>query len=79
MRMRTLAELETGASGTVSDVSKRCQMRRRFLEIGLTPGTVVHCLRESPLGDPRSYVIRGTVFALRHDDALHVLLAEVGQ
>ncbi len=72
--MRTLKDLEVGETGVVTDVSRRCKLRRRFLEIGLTPGTRVRCTLESPLGDPRAYHIRGAVFALRSGDAGHVWL-----
>lgn len=77
--MCNLGELEVGKTGVVRDVSRRCGLRRRFLEIGLTPGTCVRCIRESPLGDPCAYDVRGTVFALRRGDAAHVELTADGE
>lgn len=43
--------------------------RRRMLDLGLTNGTNVKALHKSPAGDPVAYFIRGTVIALRGEDA----------
>ncbi len=43
--------------------------RRRFLDLGLTPGTVVSPELKNFFGDPRGYRIRGTLIALRKDQA----------
>ena len=45
------------------------EMRRRLYDLGLSEGTQVTCLMTSPLGDPRAYLIRGAVIALRREDA----------
>jgi len=49
---------------------------RRLQDIGFIPGTAVTCLQRSPLGDPTAYRIRGTVIALRREDAKNILLAK---
>lgn len=43
--------------------------RRRFLDLGLTPGTVIYPELQNFFGDPRAYRIRGTLIALRKDQA----------
>ncbi len=43
--------------------------RRRFLDLGLTPGTVISPELKNFFGDPRGYRIRGTLIALRKDQA----------
>jgi len=50
---------------------------RRLLDLGLVPGTTVRVLRVSPLGDPKAYLIRGAVIALRDTDARQVLVKGV--
>lgn len=75
MCMRTMAELTAGETGVVAVISEKCPIKRRLTEIGLTSGTSVLCVRESPLGDPRAFLIRGTVFAVRRQDAAFVKLA----
>jgi DtxR family Mn-dependent transcriptional regulator len=43
--------------------------RRRFLDLGLTPGTLINPELQNFFGDPRAYRIRGTLIALRKDQA----------
>ncbi len=64
----TLSNLSPGQSATVRELSPGCPMRRRFQDLGLIEGTLVRCLYSSPLGDPKAYLIRGAVIALRKSD-----------
>ena len=43
--------------------------RRRLLELGLFPGTVVEAVMDSPLGDPTAYRVRDMTIALRRSQA----------
>ncbi len=67
----SLDQLPVGESGTVSAISPSCQgpQRRRLLDLGLVPGTVVTVEMGSPLGDPMAYRIRGAMIALRRQQA----------
>jgi len=47
-------------------------MRRRLLDLGVTPGARVDCLFAAPSGDPVAYLIRGAVVALRNADAARI-------
>lgn len=47
---------------------------RRLLDIGLTKGTIVECVGKSPCGDPKAFLIRGAVIAIRNDDAKKVVV-----
>ncbi len=40
-----------------------------MLDLGLVNGTNVEALHKSPSGDPVAYYIRGSVIALRKEDA----------
>ncbi|MFZ5856259.1 MAG: metal-dependent transcriptional regulator [Chloroflexota bacterium] len=46
--------------------------RRRFLDLGLTPGTVIYPELQNFFGDPRGYRVRGTLIALRKDQAAQI-------
>ncbi len=73
--MRTrLCDISVGDCVCVSEVQSSCALRRRLRELGLVEGTAVECLGESPGGDPRAYFVRGTVLALRRQDAEGVLV-----
>ncbi len=43
--------------------------RRRFLDLGLTPGAVISPELDNFFGDPKGYRVRGTLIALRKEQA----------
>jgi DtxR family Mn-dependent transcriptional regulator len=51
--------------------------RRRFLDLGLTPGTQIYPELGNFFGDPRAYRVRGTLIALRHDQAAQIWVKPV--
>jgi DtxR family Mn-dependent transcriptional regulator len=57
--------------------------RRRLLDLGLTPAAEVMPELTTPAGDPRAYRVRGTLVALRNEQARHVwvrpLMAEAAR
>jgi len=63
----TLDALRMGESARVVGLSRRCrgQQRRRLLDLGLVPGTLVRVELTSAAGDPTAYTIRGATIALR--------------
>jgi len=72
----TLAALEVGERGRVLGISPACQgaQRRRLLDLGVVPGTVIEAEMASASGDPIAYRIRGAMIALRRSQAewIHV-------
>lgn len=73
--IRTLDDISPGQHAFIATLLSSGDMRRRLLDIGLTPGTRVDCLGKSPLGDPVSFFIRGAVIALRRKDCRNILIA----
>lgn len=51
--------------------------RRRFLDLGLTPGSIIYPELENFFGDPRAYRLRGTLIALRKDQAAQIWVRPV--
>lgn len=41
----------------------------RLRDLGISEGEEVMCVMKSPLGEPCSYMIKGSVIALRQEDA----------
>jgi Fe2+ transport system protein FeoA len=70
----TLDRLAIGSSGVVTAVAGDEHERRRLLEMGLVPGTLVAVLRRAPLGDPIELRVRGYLLSVRADHARHVSL-----
>lgn len=69
MKKLTLNCLSVGDRARVRAIKGESGMHRRFLDLGLIPGTTVFCLGKSPSGDPAAYRIRGAVIAIRARDA----------
>lgn len=71
---RTLAEIRPGESAAVVGLSPRLRgpARRRLLDLGVVPGTVIHARMRSAAGDPVAYDIRGALVALRREQAVHI-------
>jgi DtxR family Mn-dependent transcriptional regulator len=51
--------------------------RRRFLDLGMTPGTEIYPELGNFFGDPRGYRVRGTLIALRKDQAAQIWVRPV--
>ncbi|MCL2009439.1 MAG: ferrous iron transport protein A [Synergistaceae bacterium] len=72
----TLRDLAIGQSGRVLAVGGEKVLRRRFLEMGITPRTVVTVKKAAPMGDPIELLIRGYVLTLRLEDAEKITVEE---
>lgn len=72
--MKYLSFLKPGQTGTVKEILPCGEMRRRLLDMGLIPDTGVECVGKSPAGDPKAYMIRGAVIAIRSEDCRNILL-----
>ena len=73
----TLKELEVGKSGKVLTVGGEKVLRRRLLDMGITPNTVVAVKKVAPMGDPIELFLRGYTLSLRLDDAEKITIEEI--
>jgi DtxR family Mn-dependent transcriptional regulator len=66
-----LSSLRPGQKGTVARISLACRgaQLRRLLDLGFVPGTIVEAELPSPSGDPIAYRVRGSLIALRKEQA----------
>lgn len=73
----TLRDLKPGQQAKVVNISQGCQgaERRRFMDLGIVPGTIIEAEMTSPSGDPTAYNIRGAVIALRREQAQFINMA----
>ncbi len=71
-----LADLDEGATGVVKGLAEACRglTRRRLLDLGFTPGAEIVVDLTGPFGEPRAFRVRGTMIALRREQAEMVLL-----
>jgi ferrous iron transport protein A len=71
----SLADLHPGALGTILSIRCCGPLRRKLMDMGLTPGTEVYLEGAAPLGDPIIINARGCRLALRRGEASSVLVA----
>ncbi|MEA2008063.1 MAG: iron dependent repressor, metal binding and dimerization domain protein [Chloroflexota bacterium] len=66
-----LSNLEIGEEREVLSLSPRIRgaERRRMMDLGILPGTVISAEMESAGGDPIAYRVRGAIIALRKNQA----------
>ncbi|MBS1242028.1 MAG: DtxR family transcriptional regulator, partial [Gemmatimonadetes bacterium] len=78
---RTLAEVGVGDAAVVVGISSACQgpQRRRLLDLGVVPGTVVRGVMASAAGDPIAYDIRGALIGLRRQQAAWIRVRPPGE
>jgi DtxR family Mn-dependent transcriptional regulator len=71
-----LADLTTGRSAHIVGLDDACQgySRRRLMDLGFTEGASIRPALSTFAGDPRAYEIRGTLVALRREQASQVLV-----
>ena len=67
-----LCDLPVRVRADVQHVLGPPALRRRLLSLGLTPGSPLQILRRMPLGGPIELEVRGTLLALRRQDACAV-------
>lgn len=76
-----LGSLEPGERATVLRIDDACQglTRRRFLDLGITPGAEIEVVMRSAFGDPVAYRVRDTLIALRREQANWIWVRRDGQ
>ncbi len=72
----TLDKLPRGKKGVITAVKGKGALRKRLLDLGLTPGTAVMVRKAAPLGDPIEVSLRGFELSLRKSEAAHIEVEE---
>ena len=73
----TLDSLKTGSKGIIQSIGGEGALRRRLLDMGLTPNTQVLVRKVAPLGDPIEIFLRSYELTIRKDDAKNIEILEV--
>ena len=72
--LKTPDEFKVGETGLIKKVEGEGRLRRRLLDMGVTPGASVYLRKKAPLGDPLEITIRGYELTLRKSEACLVVL-----
>lgn len=73
---KTLDKFSKGEKGKVKRLYAEGAVRRRLLDMGITPGAELTLRKAAPLGDPIEITLRGYELTLRKAEAAAVI-AEV--
>ncbi len=65
----TLDQLNIGETGQIKSLGGEGRLRRRLLDMGVTPNTQVYLRKRAPLGDPIEITIRGYELSLLKKEA----------
>lgn len=74
--MKTLNTLAMGKSAIISKVGGEGELRRRLLDMGLTPNTKVTLNKIAPMGDPMELYLRGYTLSIRLEEASKIEVNE---
>ncbi len=76
----TLEQLSPGKTGIILRLGNdKGPVKRRLVDMGLTPGTPVFVRKVAPMGDPIEVRLRGYELSLRKEDAGQILLCPPGE
>ena len=65
----TIGSLRPGDKARVLSIGTQGALRRRILDMGITPSVVVQLIKVAPLGDPLELTVRGYQLSLRKQEA----------
>jgi len=74
-----LSALEVGEKAKVVGISRECRgaSRRRLLDFGFINGATIETSMNSPMKEPKAYMIKNTLIALRNDQADLILIEKI--
>lgn len=51
--------------------------KKRIYDLGLIENTIIEAVYKSPFGDPIAYLVRGTIIAIRNNDAKKIIVRRI--
>lgn len=69
-----LTKLNLHSSGIIKEINCNNNVKRRLLDLGLIPTTIITPIFKSISGDPIAYEVRNNIFAIRKEDAEKILV-----
>ncbi len=73
----TADKLKTGQTGVVKSLACSGALRRRIIDMGITPGAPMRLIKKAPLGDPLEFNVRGYELSVRRSEAKEIVV-EIG-
>ncbi len=75
----TLDEIQPGEKCRLLTVGGEGVLRRRLLDMGFTPRTLVTVRKVAPMGDPIEVGLRGYIITIRKEEAAKLTVEKVNE
>ena len=75
--INTVSYLNPGEKASIIKVSGKAYLKRRLLDMGVVPGSIIQMVRHAPLGDPLDIKIKGYHLSLRKSEAEHIEIKRI--
>ena len=74
MKDNTINDLSVGESALILKIDCDGAMKRRLIDMGITPGVKVKLHKIAPLGDPLELKLRGYMLSIRRSEAKNIFV-----
>lgn len=75
--MKTVNEMRIGEKATVVSIGCRGALRRRIIDMGITPGAIIIMRKTAPFGDPIEINVRGYELSIRRSEAKEITVEKI--
>ena len=75
--LKKLSDTKVGDKVIVDKITTNDSIKRRLLDLGLIPGTRIENVLKSPMGEINAYNIRGSLIAIRLEDASNIIVEAI--
>lgn len=72
--MDTLNNLKINKIAEIENINCENNIKRRMMDLGIVKGTKIKAILKSPSGNPKAYEVRGSVIAIRNEDAKQIVI-----
>ncbi len=72
-----LKNLKPNERGIVLNIGNTGAIKRRLMDMGVTPGVSIKVVKVAPFGDPIEIHLRGYELSLRKDEAEQILVEKI--
>ena len=72
--MKTVDELKVSEAGKVVRIGSCGALRRRIIDMGITPGAIIIMRKVAPFGDPIEINVRGYELSIRKSEAKQIMV-----
>lgn len=75
----TLNNIKAGSSAIVIGIALTGPLKRRLIDMGITPGVKIKIKKFAPLGDPIEIELRGYELSIRRSEAKNIFVKQCGK